>query len=425
MYLKHNSKSMKKFMTASFFIMATGQIVCSQNTVTLQDIFQQIDKSNPVTKMFDADIRAMDEAAKGAKSWMPPEFGAGFWMTPYQPKFWKADGTAPGMGSFMLSAQQMFPNKQKQNAEASYMQAMSSVEKERKKVTLNDLYAEAKKNYYEWLIIQKKMAIIEGDEKLLNFMIQNAEIRYKNGLEKISAYYKAKAALGNLQKMKLMLQNDLTQKRIVLNTLMNRDPNESFQIDTNYVFREYSTVSFDSTTFINSRSDIKAIERNIDLSYLQQNVERAKLKPEFGIRYDHMFAWAKQPWQFSLMGMVKIPLGRSTLMNKANIESLKWKAESLNQQKQMVINEATGMAYSMRNEIETKQKQIKLYENNIIPALRNNYKTMQLGYEQNTEELFMLFDAWETLNMTQLDYLDQLEQLLIMQADLEKILEIK
>src|SRR5216117_3717013 len=99
--------------------------------------------------------------------------------------------------------------------------------------------------------------------------------------------------------------------------------------------------------------------------------------------------------------------------------------ESLNQQKQMIINEATGMAYNMRNEIETKQKQIKLYENNIIPALRNNYKTMQLGYEQNTEELFMLFDAWETLNMTQLDYLDQLQQLLIMQSDLEKMLEVK
>jgi hypothetical protein len=29
---------------------------------------------------------------------------------------------------------------------------------------------------------------------------------------------------------------------------------------------------------------------------------------------------------------------------------------------------------------------------------------MQLGYEQNTEELFMLYDAWEKLNMTQLEY---------------------
>ena len=91
----------------------------------------------------------------------------------------------------------------------------------------------------------------------------------------------------------------------------------------------------------------------------------------------------------------------------------------------MILNEARGMATGMRTEIETKKRQINLYENNIIPALRNNYKTMLLAYEQNTEELFMLFDAWETLNMTQLEYLDQLQQLLSLQVELERILQIR
>jgi hypothetical protein len=50
---------------------------------------------------------------------------------------------------------------------------------------------------------------------------------------------------------------------------------------------------------------------------------------------------------------------------------------------------------------------------------------MQLGYEQNTEELFELFDAWEALNMTQMEWLDQLRNALIIQAELVKILEIK
>jgi hypothetical protein len=79
----------------------------------------------------------------------------------------------------------------------------------------------------------------------------------------------------------------------------------------------------------------------------------------------------------------------------------------------------------MRSEIAAKQKQIRLYDEKIIPALRNNYSAYQLAYEQNTEELFMLFDAWETLNMTQLEYLDQLRELLLMQVELERILEIK
>ena len=83
------------------------------------------------------------------------------------------------------------------------------------------------------------------------------------------------------------------------------------------------------------------------------------------------------------------------------------------------------MAYTMSNEISSRKKQINLYETNIIPALRNNYKSMQLAYDQNTQELFMLFDAWETLNMTQVEYLNQLQQLLLLQAELDRILEVK
>ena len=91
----------------------------------------------------------------------------------------------------------------------------------------------------------------------------------------------------------------------------------------------------------------------------------------------------------------------------------------------MILNEAAGMAHGMRNEIIAKQKQIRLYEEKIIPALRNNYSSYQLAYEQNTEDLFMLFDAWETLNMTHVEYLDQLRELLLMQVELERILEVK
>jgi outer membrane protein TolC len=396
-------------------------------TVNLDTIFNAIIINNPGLKMFDADIRSMDEAAKGARSWMPPEVGAGFYMTPYDVRMWKGDGMSnPGMGQFMISAQQMFPNKSRLNAESKYMQAMSSVEKERKNYSLNELCSEAKKNYYIWLLDKRKIAIIEGDEKLLNFMIESAELRYKNGMEKISAYYKAKAALGNVESMRIMLGSEIKQQRIALNTLMNRSKEQTFDIDTSYTVKDFSNVNLDSTTFINSRSDIKAIEKDIQVNNLQINLERTKLKPEFGIKYDNMIAFGSLPVQYSLMGMVKIPMAPwSSKMYKANIESYKWKSESLNQQKAMIINEAQGMAASMLADFEAKKKQISLYENNIIPALKKNYQTMQLGYQQNTEELFMLFDAWETLNMTQLDYIEQTKQLLVMQSEIEKLLEVK
>jgi cobalt-zinc-cadmium efflux system outer membrane protein len=135
----------------------------------LDSILNEIHRVNPQMKMFDADIRSADEAAKGAKSWMAPELSSGFWMAPYKTSLWKrqADGTT-GMGQYMISAQQDIPNPARLNADVKYMESMSAVDKQRKNAALNELIAEAKKNYYEWVIIKKKISILDQDEKLLN-----------------------------------------------------------------------------------------------------------------------------------------------------------------------------------------------------------------------------------------------------------------
>ena len=117
----------------------------AQNVMSLDSVLSAIEKNNPVVQMYDADIRSMDEAAKGAKSWSPPELGTGLYMTPYSPSLWKksADGTS-GMGQYMISAQQMIPNKKELEANEKYMQAASSASKESKRSALNELYASAK-----------------------------------------------------------------------------------------------------------------------------------------------------------------------------------------------------------------------------------------------------------------------------------------
>lgn len=411
----------------TIFLVIAGVCQGNAQSLKLDAILDSITASHPVVKMYNSEIRSMDEAAKGAKSWMPPEFTTGLWMTPYNPKYWKkGEMGEAGMGQYMIGGQQMLPNKKKQQADADYMVAMSSVEKEKKNASLNDLVNEAKLYYYEWVILKRKLLVLDENAKVLDFMIRNAEIRYKNGLGKINAYYKAKAALGNIQNMQLMFTSDIKEKRIRINSLMGRNALIDFDIDTTFQLNDYSTMVFDSTLFYNSRSDLKAIDKDISLTWLKQATEKQNLLPQFGIRYEHMFGFGSLPMQYSLMGMMKLPLAKwSSKMNKANIESLKWKASALQSQKEMMANEYSGMAYGMLNEIALKKKQLKLFEDNIIPALKNNYKTMQLGYEQNTEELFMLYDAWESLNMTQLEYLELLNQVLKLQVSLERIIEKK
>lgn len=415
-----------KKILLSLVVMLTVATSTQAQKMKLEAIVDSIKSSHPMVKMYDNEIRSMDEAAKGARSWMAPQLGFGQFMTPYDVRLWHREGDMPGMGSVMLSGEQMLPNRKKLDADERYMKAMSSVEKEKKNATLNELINDAKQYYYEWIILKKKLMILSENEKILDFMIKNAEIRYKNGIEKISAYYKAKAALGDVKNMQLMFESEIKEKRIRLNALMSRNALVAFDIDTMYTLNDYSYIVFDSTLFYTNRSDLKSLDQEINLSYLKQETEKAALKPQFGIRYDNMIGFGGQPMQYTIMGMVRIPMAKwSSKMNKANIESLKWKTYAIQAQKEMMVNEYSGMAYGMRNELDLKKNQLKLFDENIIPALRNNFKTMQLGYEQNTEELFMLYDAWETLNMKQLEYVELLNQALRIQVTIERIIEKK
>lgn len=394
-------------------------------TLSLDAVLTNIKTNNPQLKMYDADIQSMDAAAKGAKSWMPPQVETGFFMTPYNSKLWKADEMGLGMGSYMVGVTQMIPNARKLKSDFNYMNAMSSVEKENKGYTINQLKALAKTNYYQWLVLNKKIKIADDNLLLLEYMIKSMEIRYQYNMDKLPTYYKAKSQYGTLQSMIVMLQNDIYQKRIMLNTLMARDKNTLFEIDETYKLNDFDAIKADTTSLSQNRSDVKAIEKTMVLNQLKIETEKAKLLPEFGVKYDHMFAFGEQPKQFSLMGMITIPMPWSTKMNKANINSFKIKNEGLNWQKQMILNEAAGMISGMNTELINLKKQYDIAEKNIIPALKRNYDTAILAWQNNTGDLFVVLDAWKALNMAQIDVLDKLQNILSTQVEIEKQLEIK
>ncbi len=411
------------YIAISCLILSTANMVAQ--TLSLDAVLTNIKTNNPQLKMYDADIQSMDAAAKGAKSWMAPPVETGFFMTPYNSKLWKADEMGPGMGSYMVGVTQMIPNARKLKSDFNYMNAMSSVEKENKGYTINQLKALAKTNYYQWLVLNKKIKIADDNLLLLDYMIKSMEIRYQYNMDKLPTYYKAKSQYGALQSMIVMLQNDISQKRIMLNTLMARDKNTLFEIDETYKLNDFDAIKADTTSLSQNRSDVKAIEKTMVLNQLKIESEKAKLLPEFGVKYDHMFAFGEQPKQFSLMGMITIPMPWSTKMNKANINSFKIKNEGLNWQKQMILNEAAGMISGMNTELINLKKQYDIAEKIIIPALKRNYDTAILAWQNNTGDLFVVLDDWEALNMAQIDALDKLQNILSTQVEIEKQLEIK
>jgi len=416
-----------------FMLMAWYTSTLQAQVFTYDSVQVAIINNNPELKMYVNQAKAMDAIATGAKAWDAPQVSGGLFMTPYNSTYWKPqmmdiNGTTsmdPGMGSFMIQGKQMIPNPTRQNATQKYMQAQSAVELETQKAIANTLFAQAKMNYYEIQIIDKKLFIIEAAKKTLQAMITMGESKIAYNQESLASIYKAKSQLAIISIDQSMLENERKQKTYALNTLMNRSKEITFQVDTILVIKEYEKKSLDTSILSTNRSDVLALEKNIRVTQLKQKAEQYKSRPDFGIEFGHMFSFGQNPNLFTLMGMMTIPIAPwSSKMYKSSVLAAQYEIKAMQNQKQNIVNESTGMIYGIQSEIRSVKYQMELYKTMILPSLQKTYDVAFIGYSQNTGELFMALDARMNLQMTQIQYYNIVLKLLTLQADYEKQLQL-
>ncbi len=378
----------------------------AQDQVSLDSILAIVKRNNPMLLTYRSRSEAMNLYAKGAKSQMAPEAGGGLWMLPYS----KVDDPRD-RGQIMLSVQQKFTNPAKLRANQGYLESKSSIEQANESYTFNELRALARSAYFRWVVLEKKKGVLKQNEKIITLMLKIAQLRYPYNQGKLGNIYKAEGRLQEVKNMMLMNENEITQQNIMLDQLMNIQKDVRFAIDTTFV-PVFEPELIDTASIAERRSDVQRIERSIQSMRLNQALEKYQSKPDFNLSFNHMFARSKEmPNQFMLLGMVSIPIAPwSSKMYKANIEGMGKEIEAMKIERSAIINEAQGMTASMAVELSSLKKQIDNYEQRIIPALRKNHETLMLAYEENKEELPIVIDAWETLSMTQIQYLDVVQK---------------
>ncbi len=389
----------------------------SAQTISLDSVLNRIEHSNPMLKMYDQQILAVNQYAEIADSWMPPTLSTGPWQAPYK---------SFSDGMWMINAEQMIPNPAKQKANYKYMKSMASVEQLNQQARKNEMFAMAKQLYYGWIILKKKNEVLTQTDSLLNYIVRISELRYSYNKEKLNTIYKAKADLFELRNMTTMIHGDIRMKNIELNTLMNLDKNLIFDIDTFIQDRNYDLLLPDTATIASSRSDIKQFDASYNLIRLQQEFERSKRLPEFGISLTHMQALSDFPNQFSAMGMITIPIVPwASKEYKSKIKGLNNEANAIRYLQQSLINESTGEIASIQAQLKSVKQQFSNYTENIIPNYLKSYQSAMIAYEQNTEDLFVVLDGLKMYRMALMTKFELLNTMLKLQIDYEKELEIR
>ena len=406
-----NNKRILLFIFCVCAIQTFGQVL------TIDSVLSRIENNNPMLKMYDEQINAANNYSEMAKSWMPPTFSTGPWQAPYK-------NFSDGM--WMITGEQMIPNPAKQKANYQFMQGMASIEQQGKAAKKNEMFAMAKTNYYEWIVLQKKYYVLMQTDSLLNYIVQVAQNRFTFNKEKLNNIYKSQADLFELRNMEAMLVGDMKMKNIELNTLMNIDKSYEFDVDTSFISYDYELQLIDTFLITTSRSDIKQFDANIGLLKFQQQYEKSKRLPDFGISLSHMQSLSMMPNQYSAMGMMTIPIAPwATKEYKSNIKGLNNTLNAIGYQKQSLVNETAGKIASLQTQMKYSKQQLTNYTNLIIPTYFKSYETSMLAYEQNTEDLFVVLDALKMHRMAKMNELDQLNVLFKLQVEYEKELEIR
>ncbi len=387
-------------------------------SLPLDSILQRIDRNNILLQTYDLRAESYKYSADAATAWMPPMIGAGTFMTPYpgQMKMEPSDA-----GQLMLRIEQDIPNGAKLGAKRRYIESQGAVERATRAVTLNDLKAQAKRQYYAWLVAEQRMKVLAKNTEVMEMMRKIEEVRYPYNQSQLSSVFRIDARIEEIRNMVRMQEGEIGRARAYLNGLMNQPGNQLFRIDTTERIR-FSPTLFDTTSLAIARGDVQRMNESIRSMQLNIASMRQQWKPDFRIQYDHMYPLdAMMPNQYSIMGMISIPLAPwSSKMYKSDIKAMQLNIRAMEKERSAMLQETQGMLYGMQAEIQSMQRRIQGMEGKIIPSLRQALDVNFLNYKENKAQITVVIDAWEALLMMQMNVLDEKQKLYQMIVDYEK-----
>lgn len=406
----------------SIFTVLLVTLSSSAQVISLDSVLSTIDKQNPMLKEYDSKVKAMNAYTEGAKGWMAPMVGGGPFFYPY-PGQTLMDERDKGMIS--INIEQDIPSPGKLNAKKNYFASKAAVEEKGRSVQFNQLRAEAKENYYQWLVLEKKEKVLRENKRIVELMLQLARIRYPYNQGSLGNIYKAEARLHEVDNMILMNTAEIEEKVYRLKALMRLTENVTLKVDTTtQITFDANKVLYDTAELSTNRSDVQQINRSIEVMKQNQLWQKSQSKPDFRIRYEHMQPIGDMATQFSLMAMVSIPIVPwASKMYKSEVAGMNYEIEAMQRGKEAILIEARGMLAGMASQLARMKQQLENYDQKIIPALKKNYETLLLAYEENREQLPIVIDGWEAMNMAQMEYLNKMQEYYLMIVRYEKEIE--
>ncbi len=408
-----------KIIIITIVLFAFALMVKAQK-LTLNDVLDKIEQNNPRLQSFQNKITAANELVNGAGAWMPP-------MASVELNGLANKSLNPGE-LYRYSYSQTFPNTAKTKAERNYLSSFADISNHESNYTKVGLFSLAKENFYNIYIAQKKISYLNDNIKIIKIMIGLAEKQMAITNGDLSSVYRLKAKLAANESMIIHEEYALKSYYTVINFLMNEDVNNSIDLDTNNLLKNYNgySILYQLDTIESWRNDLKKINSEIHNMKLNQNLMSLQRKPIFSVSGAVSEMTDGGLKMGSIMGSMTIPSFKySARMYQSQVRAMDFTIAGMEQEKQDNINMAKQAIAAYQIELESEQKEVDYYQKQVIPNFKKSLDVGLLAYGQNTSDMNMILLSWDDLQQAQLEYLTHLDTYLKMQTAYEREMQIR
>ncbi len=390
----------KSFLTALLLLVFNSLNGQTKNSL-LDSLIIEALHNNPQLKALQYKFLSEETKIKQVTSWDAPQFGLELFQVPIE----SFPNPLKNNMETDFSIQQMipFPGKLKAMGLAAYNNAKMS--QEEFNALRNRIIRDLKNTYYELYFVQRKIEINKENQELLRQFIEIAKKQYEVGMGKLQDIIRAQTELSSLMNEEVNLFKEKRDVETMLNTILNRPPNQSFdnieQIFTTvpeFVFEKLLTLAY------SNRPELKGMNYNIDMNKSELKASRLEYYPDLMLKvmYKDMAHTKNDFW--SLMLGVNLPIAfwsKNKYSGKIeeNVLNVKVAEEQFNSMKNMV-------AYEVQNAIvklETSKNLYELNKNTIVPQAEQTLQATLAAYKTGKTEFLMLIDAYRMLFMAKLD----------------------
>lgn len=373
--------------------------------LTVADLVAELDQRNPdlaaARRAVDASVAAIAPAGALPDPTVSVGFMGGATGVPFVP--------SSGLpNSFrQVGASQELPYPGKLSLKSKIAVSESEAERWSYETTRRRLVADLKSAYYQYVFVDRALAVLARNQARLDEFRQIAEARYGVGKAMQQDVLRAQLEISLILERQALLQQQRTALRAQINGLLYRATDAPLDVSLTYGPASPPPPLADIQALAaQNNPDLKRDERMVDRGQQALALAKRDVLPDFAVNVTTQQMGGGMPWMYGVDVMVKVPLYWQR-KQRPLIAQAAAQLEGDRKTRENTLASAAAQIADTYAMAETSRRLVTLYGDSVLPQARLTLESSLASYEVGNVDFLTVVTNFITVLNYELNFEEQ------------------